>query len=167
MPPEPKLEIEPMAHGDVETVAAIEKQVFTLPWSRRAFAAEVDDRRISVARVARLGDRVVGYSIAWKVADELHIGNLAVAPDCQGRGIGKALLREMLDAAETEALSYATLEVRMSNTRAIALYEGHGFRAVALRRRYYPDNGEDAMVMLKDFLAGDGGKGSDTGLAAT
>jgi len=151
-----------MTVADLDAVVAIEREAFSLPWSRRAFAAEVEDKRISVPRVARLGDRVVGYSIAWKVADELHIGNLAVARDCQGSGIGRALLREMLRMAETEAISCATLEVRTSNARAIALYEGHGFRAVALRRRYYPDNGEDAMVMLKDIAPPDGKESPNT-----
>ncbi|MFN0149842.1 MAG: ribosomal protein S18-alanine N-acetyltransferase [bacterium] len=156
MPTPEALRIEPMTHADVDAVVAIEREAFSLPWSRRAFTAEVDDKRVSVARVARRGDRVVGYSIAWKVADELHIGNLAVARDCQGSGVGRALLGEMLAMAEPESLVCATLEVRMSNSRAIALYEGHGFRAVALRRRYYPDNGEDAMVMLKDFTGPEG-----------
>lgn len=145
------LSIEPMALGDVDDVTAIEKEVFSLPWSRRAFVAEVEDKAISIPRVARLDGRVVGYAVAWRVAEELHIGNLAVAPEAQGRGIGAALLGDLLELAEKESLQYATLEVRTSNARAIALYEGYGFRSVALRRRYYPDNNEDAMVMFKDL----------------
>lgn len=151
MPAPSGLTVEPMRREDVDEVLAIERAVFTLPWSRRAFLVEVDDTEISVPRVARLAGRVVGYAITWKVVDELHIGNLAVAPLEQRRGIGSALLEHLLGVARAERLAYATLEVRASNAPAIALYEAFGFRPVALRRGYYPDNGEDAMVMLVEI----------------
>jgi ribosomal-protein-alanine N-acetyltransferase len=140
-----------MQSSDVDAVVAIERDVFALPWSRRAFEVEVGDEQISVPLVARLGGRVVGYAVAWKVADELHIGNLAVARAAQRRGIARALLAELLRLGETSRLAFATLEVRESNARALSLYERNGFRPVAVRRGYYPDNGEDALVMLKDF----------------
>lgn len=141
-----------MTYRDVDEVSAIEREVFTLPWSRRAFVVEVEDRRISVPRVARLEGRVVGYAIAWKVADELHIGNIAITPPRRRQGIARALLEDLLALGMNERLAYATLEVRASNERAISLYERNGFRPVALRRGYYPDNGEDAVVMLLDLV---------------
>jgi ribosomal-protein-alanine N-acetyltransferase len=143
--------IEPMRREDVDEVLAIERDVFPLPWSRRAFLNEVDDAEISVARVARRALRVVGYAIAWRVVDELHIGNLAVAPDAQRQGIGRAILDHLIETAREHGLRYATLEVRISNAPAIGLYEGCGFRPIALRRGFYPDNGEDAMVMLREI----------------
>jgi ribosomal-protein-alanine N-acetyltransferase len=140
-----------MRREDVDEVLAIEREVFSVPWSRRAFLVEVEDKEISIPRVARLQERVVGYAITWRVVDELHIGNLAVAPAAQKRGIGRALLTHLLGLARETRLAYATLEVRVSNAPAIALYERCGFRPVAMRRRYYPDNGEDAMVMLREI----------------
>jgi ribosomal-protein-alanine N-acetyltransferase len=137
-----------MRRDDVDDVLAIERAVFATPWSRRAFLVEVDDTSISIPRVARLDARVVGYAVTWRVVDELHIGNLAVAPSSQRLGIGRALLESLMSTARELRLAYATLEVRVSNAAAISLYETLGFRPVAMRRRYYPDNGEDAMVML-------------------
>lgn len=145
------LSIEPMRREDIDEVLAIERAVFSLPWSRNAFAVEVDDSSISIPRVACLASRVVGYAVTWRVVDELHIGNLAVAPSSQRLGIGRAMLRSLMDTARDLRLAYATLEVRISNDAAISLYEGCGFRPVAMRRRYYPDNGEDAMVMLREI----------------
>ena len=145
--------IEPMRREDVDPVLAIEREVFPVPWSRRAFLNEVDDAEISLARVARESGRVVGYAIAWKVADELHIGNLAVVPVARRRGVGRAILTHLLEAAGDHGLLYATLEVRLSNAAAIALYERSGFRPIALRRGFYPNNGEDAMVMLREVGA--------------
>lgn len=150
MPEALEFSIEPMRREDVNQVLGIEREVFPVPWSRRAFLNEVEDAEISVARVARERGRVVGYAIAWKVVDELHIGNIAVAPPVQRRGVGRAILAHLLEAAQEQGLAYATLEVRISNAPAIALYERFGFRPIALRRGFYPDNGEDAMVMLRE-----------------
>ena len=146
------LSIAPMRPDDLDDVLEIERAVFSVPWSRRAFLVEVEDKEISIPRVARLAAAVVGYAIAWRVVDELHIGNIAVAPSTQRQGIGRAILTHLLDTARAYSLAYATLEVRVSNAAAIALYERSGFRPVAMRRRYYPDNGEDAMVMLREIV---------------
>ena len=153
MPEAPEFSIDPMRREDVDHVLEIERAVFPVPWSRRAFLNEVEDRATSIARVARQSGRVVGYAIAWKVVDELHIGNLAVASGERRRGMGRAILDHVLSAAMELGLQYATLEVRVSNLAAIALYEACGFRPIALRRGFYPDNGEDAMVMLRDVAS--------------
>ena len=153
MPEARGFSIDPMRREDVDHVLDIEREVFPVPWSRRAFLNEVEDRATSLARVARRNGRVIGYAIAWKVVDELHIGNLAVAPSERRRGTGRAILDHVLSEAGDLGLQYATLEVRVSNLAAIALYEACGFRPIALRRGFYPDNGEDAMVMLRDVAA--------------
>ncbi len=153
MPEARGFSIDPMRREDVDRVLDIEREVFPVPWSRRAFLNEVEDRATSIARVARRNDRVIGYAIAWKVVDELHIGNLAVAPSERRRGTGRAILEHVLNEANDLGLQYATLEVRVSNLAAIALYEGCGFRPIAFRRGFYPDNGEDALVMLRDVAS--------------
>jgi len=85
--------------------------------------------------------------VVWFLVDEIHIGNIAVRPDRQGQGIGGALLAYILDEGRRRGMTYATLEVRSSNARAIALYERFGFRQVAVRKKYYRDNREDAKVL--------------------
>jgi ribosomal-protein-alanine N-acetyltransferase len=107
--------------------------------------------------VAEEEGRVVGYLVAWHVADELHIGNLAVAPAKQGRGIAASLLSGALASAAERGIEYAALEVRVSNERAIRLYERFGFSGIAIRKAYYEDNGENALIMLRVIGGGAGG----------
>jgi ribosomal-protein-alanine N-acetyltransferase len=145
-----------MAAADLDRVLVIEHAVFPTPWSRRSFEAELQGG-CSVPWVAERDGEVVAYLVSWLVEDELHIGNIAVAPVEQGRGIGRELLRFSLDDAAARGVAYATLEVRLSNRRAIGLYRGFGFRPVAMRRGYYSDTGEDALVMMKDLVGGGGG----------
>ncbi len=126
----------------------LERDLFSMPWSQASFLFEVSDNRNSYALVGTLEGALVAYAIGWFVADELHIGNIAVSRASQGKGAGKELLEYLLDEAAKRSISHATLEVRVSNVRAINLYRGYGFKGIALRRRYYTDNGEDALVML-------------------
>jgi ribosomal-protein-alanine N-acetyltransferase len=125
--------------------------LFTMPWSRPSFLYEVSDSRCSYPVVGLENDAIIAYAIAWFVGEELHIGNIAVERSRQGRGIGKRLLEHLLKEASLRRTAYATLEVRVSNVRAIGLYRAYGFRSIALRRRYYSDNGEDAMVMFAEI----------------
>lgn len=152
----PRVSFRPLARGDLDRVCAIEEAVFPMPWSRDSFEAEVSDTSTSFHWVAEEGGRVVAYLISWLIEDELHIGNVAVAPARQGRGIGPALFDYCLGRAAARGVARATLEVRASNERAMSLYESRGFIPVAVRRGYYCDTGEDAIVMLKAFQAGEG-----------
>lgn len=145
-----KLSIRAMTRGDLDRVLEIEHAVFPAPWSRRSFEAELA-HDFSVQWVAELGGSLVGYLMSWLVADELHIGNVAVAPVAQRQGVGRELMRFSLEDAEARGIAYATLEVRVSNERAIGLYRALGFSPVAMRRAYYSDTGEDALVMMKHF----------------
>jgi [ribosomal protein S18]-alanine N-acetyltransferase len=142
------------AATDLDRVCQIEQAVFSSPWSRGSFECEFGDGGTSFSWVAVAGRNVIGYIIAWLVEDELHIGNIAVDPERRGQGVGRALLTYCLARAAARGVSRATLEVRMSNETAIALYEKNGFVPVAIRKRYYTDNGEDAIVMLRAFEAG-------------
>jgi ribosomal-protein-alanine N-acetyltransferase len=140
-----------MKKRDLDRVCEIEVEVFPMPWSREAFECELEPDRCAFPWVAELDGEVVAYLISWLVEDEVHVGNIAVVPALQGKGVGKKLFSHCLARAAERGVVRATLEVRVSNERAIALYESHGFIPVALRKRYYSDSGEDAVVMLKTF----------------
>ena len=143
---EHELNIAPMAREDLERVVAIERQCFPTAWRRDAYEREL----LNVSArymVARVGDRIVGYAGMWAIADEAHITTLAVEPRCRRRGIGERLLSALLEATEDMGATRVTLEVRESNTAARVLYEKYGFQVVAYMRAYYPDTGEDAVVM--------------------
>ncbi len=148
----PTLPINPRAMklGDLDDVCAIEMELFPIPWSRQAFEADLKRSPPTLALVVEEQGRVVGYIIGWIIEDEFHIGNVAVTARRQGRGVAKRLLTEGIRIACEQGVRLATLEVRSSNERAIGLYERYGFRPVAIRRGYYSDNGEDAIVMLAD-----------------
>ncbi len=146
-----EVEIRRMQESDVDHVVRIEKDLFATPWSKMSFLFEVSDNRTSFPIVVVERGEIIGYAVGWFVEDELHIGNIAVRRDRQGSGIGKMLLERLLEEARARGTSYATLEVRVSNVRAINLYRKYGFRGVAIRKNYYSDNGEDALVMIVDI----------------
>ncbi len=143
--------IRKMLEDDVDAVFSIEKDLFPMPWPRRSFVFEVGNARTTYAIVAVESEAVVGYAIGWFVGEELHIGNVAVRRDRQGTGIGKILLEELMRESSARGASYITLEVRAGNVPAIALYRGYGFKGIAMRRHYYTDNGEDALVMMLEL----------------
>ena len=143
--------IEPMRHEDLEQVLAIELVSFSMPWSRNLFLAELRNRQIASLLVAigdDLPDRtVLGYIVAWKVEDELHILDLATAPAHRMRGIAKRLVLELLQGAYRKGARRAFLEVRASNKAAQRLYSGLGFTNSFVRQDYYDGPHEDAVVM--------------------
>lgn len=147
----PDIRIEPMRVEDLEEVLGIERAAFPHPWSRQAFVYELRDNRVARLWVARAPDEgraaVVGYVCLWLVADEVHITNLAVDPAHRRRGVGRQLLGTILELYRAEGARVAALEVRPSNHEARRLYEAFGFRQVGLRRGYYFDTGEDAVLM--------------------
>jgi ribosomal-protein-alanine N-acetyltransferase len=104
--------------------------------------------RVWVARARADDSPPIAFLLAWAVADELHIINLATHPDNRRQGAGAALMRSLLEHAKSERVRLLLLEVRRSNRVAISLYRAHGFRAMGVRRRYYADNAEDAIEMM-------------------
>lgn len=147
-----QVRIEPMNPEDVGAVAEIERSSFPTPWSERAFLTELRENAYAEYIVARRGGAVVGYAGMWLIFDEAHITNVAVHPRFRGRGFGHGLLSELERRARRRGIQRMTLEVRPSNTEAQVLYRKHGFEAVGVRRGYYSDTGEDAIIMWKEEL---------------
>lgn len=145
--------VRPMRPEDLDAVLAIEESVSRVPWSRRSFVDELG----AEGRLWRVADEagvVRGYVGALIVVDEAHVLNVAVAREAWGRLIATRLLLDVLDGLDALGVRDCTLEVRVSNARAQALYRRLGFEPVGLRRAYYPDNDEDAIVMwLRDLAA--------------
>jgi ribosomal-protein-alanine N-acetyltransferase len=137
---------------DLDRICEMEKMLFASPWSRQSFMAELG-RKGGLAVVAEEEGTVFGYAVGWSVADELHIANLAVHPDRQRLGIGRGLLRALLEGFE--GLAWAGLEVRESNAPAIALYQSMGFKKTGLRKNYYAEEKENAVLMEMAVPAGD------------
>ncbi len=146
--------IRPMLAMDLDQVAAVDALSMPSPWSKELFEEEL---KLSLARYFTAEDgqgRVLGYLGYWEAPGEAHLITLAVHPDERRRGVAKALLSHAFHFAEESGASLATLEVRSGNEAAQRLYEGFGFRRVALRKKYYADNLEDAHVMLMELKPG-------------
>jgi [ribosomal protein S18]-alanine N-acetyltransferase len=142
--------------ADLDAIVAIERASFTdPPWSRDSFLALIDSPRAYFTVACEPpADDVIGYVVAWFVADEAEIANLAVAPDRRGRGVGSRLLDAALTEAQLAGAVVVHLEVRDSNAAARALYGSRGFEAVGRRRRYYRDPVEDALLLRRQFTPG-------------
>ena len=143
--------IEPKRLRDLDQVLRIERLSFSAPWSRAAFLSELLENDRARYFVARIGDQVVGYTGMWIIIDEGHITNVAVHPHWRNRGIATQLLDALHDVARANGVRRMTLEVRKSNIVAHTLYEKLGFRDAGIRRAYYRDNNEDAIIMWKEL----------------
>jgi [ribosomal protein S18]-alanine N-acetyltransferase len=141
--------IVPVSAGDVPDVVAIEQAAFSDPWSARSFHEALSHPAVYFAGARRDGADLAGYVVAWFVADEGEIANLAVAPAGWGAGIGRALLDAALEEAARRNVSAVYLEVRDSNERARRLYRSRGFEEVGRRKRYYSRPVEDAIVLRR------------------
>ncbi|HXB63497.1 MAG TPA: ribosomal protein S18-alanine N-acetyltransferase [Solirubrobacteraceae bacterium] len=147
----PGLEIRRLTYTDLPQVIGIERRAFPTPWSLAMFVLELSKPSgVCLAAVIDSGEgkRLAGYLICSRYETVWHVMNVAVAPEHRGEGVASALLGELYRRVGDKQARY-TLEVRRSNTVAIRLYEREGFRAAGIRRRYYQDNGEDALVMWR------------------
>ncbi len=150
----PPVIVRPARRGDLAAIAAIERVSFQDPWPDAVLLQELRPDRMRAPLVAEAAGEVLGYLMAWRVADELHIINLAVREDGRRRGTGTLLLRASIDGAAAHGVRLATLEVRLGNEGARDFYHRHGFSVRGLRRGYYSDTGEDALIMSRDLPAG-------------
>ncbi len=144
---EPPIQIRPLAYPDLPQVIGVERRVFPTPWSLAMFVLELS-KQSGVCLAAFSGERLVAYLICSRYDTVWHIMNIAVDLEYQRRGLASALLAELYGRVGDPDARF-TLEVRRSNAVAIHLYEREGFRAAGMRRRYYQDNGEDALVMWR------------------
>ena len=144
--------IEKMTSKDIDGVFKVEKNCFEDYWSKDAFKKELTN---DVARylVAKIGDKVVGYVGIWFVMDEGHITNVAVHEDYRGQKIGDKLIQSLVKLCKESNIVSMTLEVRVSNVVAQNLYKKYGFKLAGIRKEYYSNNKEDAMIMWNDVKA--------------
>ena len=141
-----------MTAADLDAVTAIEEATFPRPWQRSAFAHELEQNPAARYFVAEREGRVIGFIGTWIIIDESEITNFAILSGERGRGYGRQLITEALQYLSNLGASYTTLEVRKSNETAQNLYKSLGFFKVGVRKKYYEDNGEDALLMLCDHL---------------
>lgn len=137
---------------DLDSIHHIEQTCFVNPWRRADLSQDINSNPVARYLVLALDGEVIGFAGAHMVLDEGHITNIAVLPLYRGNGYGRLLTRALMQYAANLGVSHMTLEVRKSNQAAIRLYAGLGFEAVATRRAYYEDNGEDAWLMVCDRL---------------
>ena len=141
------IEIRRLLYTDLPQVISIERRVFPTPWSLAMFVLELS-KQTGVCLAAVSGRRLIGYLICARYDTVWHLMNVAIDLDHQRTGVASALLAELYTRVEDDDARF-TLELRRSNVIAIRLYEREGFRAAGVRRRYYQDNGEDALVMWR------------------
>jgi [ribosomal protein S18]-alanine N-acetyltransferase len=145
-PPAAAVEIRRLTYADLPQVVAIERRAFTTPWSLAMFVLELS-KPSGVCLAAVVETELAGYLVCSRYDTVWHVMNVAVDPDRRRRGIATALIAALLERIGDDA--QVTLEVRRSNTGALALYERFGFRSAGVRPRYYADNGEDAVIMWR------------------
>jgi len=141
-----------MLVDDIDGVLKIEEEAFSLPWTREAFMQEMTTNLHAYYVVAENGDgQIVGFCGMWLVMDESHITNVAVTEKAKGQGIGEGLMREAIRVAKEHEVVLMTLEVRVSNVIAQNLYRKLDFQNGGIRKGYYSDNMEDALVMWVEY----------------
>ncbi|MEX8506481.1 ribosomal protein S18-alanine N-acetyltransferase [Leptothrix ochracea] len=150
------MKLRPMLMQDVDAVMALEIRAYAFPWTRDHVTSSLTTPGYTALCLVNDADQLCGYQISLSGVDELHLLNITVAPEQQGRGLARTLLAELLEQAKQQRAEFIWLEVRPSNTRACALYEHEGFETVGRRRGYYPapqGQREDALVMRRQVMA--------------
>jgi len=143
--------IRPMFMDDLEAIMEIETASFSTPWSLQAFKAELKDNEYARYVCLELDGKVIGYMGLWFILDEGHITNVAIAPNYRGQHWGEFLMRSVMKKMMQEGMERMTLEVRESNSLAQSLYRRLGFATAGIRKGYYSDTGEDALIMWAEL----------------
>ncbi|CAM3489432.1 MULTISPECIES: ribosomal protein S18-alanine N-acetyltransferase [Saccharibacillus] len=160
---EPSVHFRTMRLEDIPDVMVIEHESFSLPWTEQAFRSEMTLNHFARYLIMEVDGEAAGYAGMWTVMDEAHITNIAVRTAYRGRKLGERLLDELLGMAGSLGLERATLEVRVSNDVARKLYVKTGFREVGIRKGYYSDNNEDAVIMWIGLQGRSGAAGHTEG----
>ena len=135
---------------DIAAIEGLEQACFSDPWSYESLEHDILNNKLSFYIVAEVEGVVCGYVGIWNIVDEGHITNVAVSPDYRRKHIGSNMLDVLIASCEEVGVERFTLEVRAGNEPAKALYAGKGFKEVGLRKGYYQDNGEDAIIMWRE-----------------
>ncbi|MFT3915694.1 MAG: ribosomal protein S18-alanine N-acetyltransferase [Anaeromyxobacteraceae bacterium] len=160
VPPPSPFRFRPMRPADLDRIVEIEKEGFLHPWSRDLLEREMSHAwshvlvALEAFEEAGQGDPIIGYVVFWLVHDEVHVLNLGTALAARRRGVGRALMEEAHATGRKRGAALSTLEVRRSNLAALALYRDLGYRQVGVRPNYYAEEGEDAIVMVRDLTIG-------------
>ena len=141
-----------METADVPLVMAIEQVVKSSPWTAESYQVEVDNPQYSLPLVLWVGEELAGYMVSWLIIEEVQVATIVTAEGWRGRGLGELLLCATLWYGLQHQATMATLEVRVSNLIAQQLYRKFGFVEVGRRRKYYRDNGEDALLMTAELV---------------
>lgn len=143
------VELLPMGLKHVEAVVSLSRLCFSHPWSEDAFKEELSNT-LALYTVAAIDGKVIGYGGLWTILDEGHITNIAVHPEFQGQGIASLILHNLEVSCKEKGILSLTLEVRASNYKAQGLYSKFGFVIQGLRKNYYEDPVEDALILWKN-----------------
>ncbi|MFJ7729466.1 ribosomal protein S18-alanine N-acetyltransferase [Neobacillus sp. NPDC097160] len=136
-----------MREEDIDQVLEVEHASFSMPWSREAFYNELYNNKFAVYIVLEEDDRIIGYCGTWVVIDEAHVTNVAILPGYRGKKLGEALMSKLMSVSREMGARTMTLEVRVTNHVAQSLYRKLGFQNGGIRKNYYSDNQEDALIM--------------------
>jgi ribosomal-protein-alanine N-acetyltransferase len=148
-----------MREGDLDAVLAVEAVSFPTPWTRGQFVEELAHGHSDpIVAVDEETGALLGYAVTWHVLDESHLLNIAVAPASRGRGVGRTLLKGCIARSARCGSALIRLEVRVGNEHAAALYRDEGFRFDGIRKGYYADTGEDALLFSRDLEGKDGSR---------
>lgn len=141
--------IREMTVDDIDGVLFVEEEVFSTPWTKEAFVLEVTENQLARYVVAEKEGKIIGYGGIWLILDEGHITNIAVYPTYRGQGLGNKIIEKLIAICEERGIYNMTLEVRKSNFIAQSLYKKYGFIDCGVRRGYYSDTNEDAVIMWR------------------
>ncbi|WP_245583461.1 ribosomal protein S18-alanine N-acetyltransferase [Paenibacillus assamensis] len=139
--------VRPMTVADIEAVQIVEQASFTLPWTNDAFYNELTNNIFAHYWVIEENSTIIAYAGMWTVIDEAHVTNIAVHPDSRGHGYGEQLMQTLITEAAAQGMNKMTLEVRVTNEVAQRLYRKYDFEPAGVRKGYYSDNNEDALIM--------------------
>ena len=144
--------IRKMNLDDIDDILSVEELCYgEHHWSYESFVSELNNQ-ISSYKCAVIDNKCIGYMGIWKIIEEAHVTNLSVHPEYQNKKIAHRLLLNSIDECYKDKVKYITLEVRASNIKAIHLYEKFGFKSLGLRKKYYQDNNEDALIMWSENI---------------
>lgn len=148
-----KIKITPMQKSQVDEVIKIEEQAYgDHHWSKDSFYSELSNELAHYYSALDLEGNLIGYAGSWQILDEAHITTIAIKPEFRRKKIAEALLNRILEDCYKNEIKYITLEVRASNKPAISLYEKYGFKSLGIRKGYYQNNNEDALIMWTENI---------------